>query len=124
MSPNCRLGRLTRRGKAGRSVLVVALVAMCAGAAAAGPSRSITGAELEKLMVKVKAEHAEARILKVEREAEGGGPELYEVKLLRPDGQVLKLYFDVESLAPVARGGLDDGAAERRRLRERGHGRW
>ncbi len=105
-------------------MLLVAIVALSAGSLAAEPSRSIPGPELEKLMVKVKAEHPEARILKVEREAEGGGAEVYEVKLLRPDGQVLKLYFDVGTLAPLAQSDLDDGTPERRRVRERRRGNW
>lgn len=124
MSPICRQGRLAGLSNVCRTALVIALVTLSAGLAAAEPSREIPGPELERLMVKVKAEHPDARILKVEREAEGGGPDVYEVKLLRPDGQVLKLYFDAATLAPVAQSSLDEGAPERRRLRERRRGHW
>lgn len=124
MSPNFSKKQPTRPGNAGRIALAVALATLIVGMAAAEPSISISGPELEKLMLKVKAEHPEARILKVEREANGGGPEVYEIKLLRPDGQVLKLYFDVVTLAPVAQSDHDGGTPQRRRLRERRREHW
>lgn len=107
--------------------VAVAVVGVTWGAAAclADGKVNIPAADLERLLSTVKAQHPEASVLKVEREpAEGRRGDLYEVKLLRPDGQVLKLYFDATSLAPVLTHDEDDDGAEQHRRRERRRGHW
>jgi uncharacterized membrane protein YkoI len=87
---------------------------------------AMTAAEIEQVMSKVKAQHPGASILKIEREREErlGDREIYEVKLLRPDGQVLKLYYDGATLAPIAHRADDDDSGEQHRRRERRRGHW
>lgn len=115
-----------RLSRAARVVVVTAALAVATAPANADRPIPLTSADIEQLLSKVKAEHPNASILKVERErSEGGGKgEVYEVKLLRPDGQVLKLYYDAATLAPVAHHANDDERGEHRRQRERRRGHW
>ena len=114
--------RLKRCKGAARLVLAVVGMGWWAAASLAGAQVSIAPADLERLLAAVKAQYPEASVLKVEREpAEGQRGDLYEVKVLRPDGQVLKLYFDTTSLAPVVSRNEDD---EHHRRREGRRGHW
>jgi uncharacterized membrane protein YkoI len=90
-------------------------VGLLATAAAAAEPLSTRPAALEQLLSKVKAQHPNASILRVERERYGE-TEVYEMKLLGPDGQVLKLAYDTTSLAPIAY--RTDGVAGQPRRRQ------
>ena len=105
------------------ALVMAAVVAL--GGAALADGKKVPPADLERLLSAVKAQHPQASILKVEREAaEGNRGEVYEVKLLRPDGQVLKLYFDAATMAPVSHADEGEESPEHRRRRERHRGHW
>lgn len=88
-----------------------------------------TSGDVAQLVAALKSAYPDASILKIESEHAGrpGGTEVYEVKLLLPDGQVLKLYYDPATLAPIARHDDDDDDhghdddEDRRHQRKRGH---
>ena len=113
------LARVARAGA------VLAAILITAGPVNADRAISMSEAGLEQLLSKVKAEYPNASILKVEHERSDGDRKtgVYEVKLLRRDGQILKLYFDAATLEPVMRGDTADGGEHRRR-RERRRGNW
>lgn len=80
-------------------------------------------ASVDQLLARIRAEHPNARVLKVEllpsTVASGAGA-LYEVKLFPADGRIIKLVYDARTLALVeVIGGSDYGEPERRRLRLR-----
>lgn len=108
-----------------RAAAATAGIVVMAGPVWAERRLEITAAGLEQLLSKVKAEHPNASILKIEHELpEGDGKTaMYEIKLLRRDGQILKLYYDAATLEPVMRGETADGGEHRRR-RERRRGNW
>lgn len=119
-----------RRTAFGHAACLAMMVAALGFAAPAGPALAdrpiaMTSADVEKLLAKVKDEHPGASILKIEREKHNGGSttDVYEVKLLRADGQVLKLYYDAATLAPM-QGIDDDDKSELHRRRERRRGHW
>lgn len=110
-----------------RVVVAAAAIGVASASARADREIPIASAEFEQLLAKVRAEHPDASILKVERERSESNAkaEVYEVKLLRPDGQVLKLYYDAATLAPVIRSGDDDDErGKRHRHRERRRDHW
>jgi hypothetical protein len=102
-----------------RCALTPFFLAVCArpaGAAAGAP------AAVEGLLAKIKAEHPEAEILKIEllRGGEAGLPEwIYEVKLFPPDGRILKLTYDAKTLALVEALGGEYGCGRRNGPRRR-----
>ncbi len=114
------LARVTRAGAALAAILIAA------GPVNADRAISMSEAGLEQLLSKVKAEHPNASILKVEHERSEGDRKtgVYEVKLLRRDGQVLKLYYDAATLVPMMHGDDAAGDGEHRRRRERRRGNW
>lgn len=102
--------------------------------AALSPARAdrslpMASGDVAQLVAAVKNAYPNASILKIEREhaKRPGGSDVYEVKLLLADGQVLKLYFDPATLAPIARHDEDDDdhghddENDRRHQRKRGH---
>lgn len=95
-----------------RTALASCLIAVLAWARPAGAVEAPPAAETppaalassDGLMAKVKAEHPDAQILKIEllRGEQADLPEwIYEVKLFPPDGRILRLTYDARTLALV-----------------------
>jgi hypothetical protein len=87
-----------------RLLLTIALAAGAVGTAAAvDGSREPNPPGLDALLLRIKAEYPDARILKVElmqEDAAGESAPVYRVKLFSPDGRIRRLTFDVHTLAP------------------------
>lgn len=102
--------------------------------AALSPARAdmslpMASGDVAQLVAAVKNAYPNASILKIEREhaRRPGASDVYEVKLLLPDGQVLKLYYDPATLVPIARHDEDDddhGHDGDDRRHQRNRGRW
>lgn len=107
-------------------------IAIAAGAMGPGPAAATEGANepntplhtesgetqgelakapnLDALLLKIRANYPNARILKVELTREGAAGEgglAYRVKLFPPDGRIRKLMFDARTLAPLANAKAD-----------------